>query len=295
MYVAGIDVFLAIIQTRSLNKAAELMHLTQATISYRLKKLEEELAGTLFERSKGIHTVTLTPYGENFVNIAERWSALKQDSEILQTSGPQLKLSVGGSNSLNTYVLPPLYQALSQHSPKIRLQFRTQHSGELYDTLERHEIDVAFVKMKRPSPNIIVELFYVDEMVLIRCATPENRELELVRPSDLKVEHEVYMNWSPSYQTWHDLWWDPFHYARIPVDTAGLIFSLMQNWKQWAILPKSVANSFVKTGRFVIQPLSDPPPARNCYKATPKYPTTTASKGLKVLNKYLENILLSYT
>jgi len=101
MYVAGIDAFLAILQAQNLKKAADFLNLTQATVSYRLKILEQEMGSILIERGKGIQKITLTPFGESFVAIAERWSALKRDTEKLQASGPQLILSIGGSNSLN--------------------------------------------------------------------------------------------------------------------------------------------------------------------------------------------------
>ncbi|TWH47367.1 Transcriptional regulator [Sporomusa sp. KB1] len=38
MYFPGIEAFLAIVRTESISKAAELLHLSQATVSYRLKR-----------------------------------------------------------------------------------------------------------------------------------------------------------------------------------------------------------------------------------------------------------------
>jgi DNA-binding transcriptional LysR family regulator len=290
MYVAGIDAFLAILQAQNLKKAADLLNLTQATVSYRLKILEQEMGSILVERRKGIQKITLTPFGESFVTIAERWSALKRDTEKLQASGPQLILSIGGSNSLNTYVLPPLYQALIQHRPRIQLQFRTQHSVELWDTLERREIDVAFVKMERTVPNITVEPFFIDESVLIRPSTFETSKLEPIHPTDLNCKNEIYWNWGPAFQLWHDRWWDPIRSSYIPVDIAGLIFSLMHDPRQWSVVPKSVAKTFVKSGQFVIQQLLDPPPERVCYKISHKHPKPTIKKSLDILNQYMNLI-----
>lgn len=290
MYVAGIDAFLAIVQTQSLKKASELLNLTHATVSYRLKILEQEMGAVLVERGKGIHKIALTPFGENFVGIAERWSTLKRDTEKLQAIGPQLSLSIGGSNSLNTYVLPPLFRALTQHQPRMRLQFRTQHSVELWDTMERREIDVAFVKLERTVPNIEAEPFFIDRAVLIRPTTPEPGELQPIHPTDLNCEHEIYWNWGPAFQLWHDRWWDPIRSEYIPVDVAGLIFSIMQDPKQWAVVPKSVADTFVKTGQFVIQQLLDPPPERICYKITHKHIKPSAKKSLNILDQYLAEL-----
>ena len=53
MYFSGIEAFLAIVRTESINKAAESLHLSQATVSYRLKTLEQEMGGLLVERRKG--------------------------------------------------------------------------------------------------------------------------------------------------------------------------------------------------------------------------------------------------
>lgn len=290
MYVAGFEAFLAIVQTQSLNKAAEVLNLTQATVSYRLKMLEQEMGAVLVERGKGIQKITLTPFGESFVAIAERWNVLRRDTEKLQASGPQLTLAIGGSNSLNTYVLPPLYRALAQHSPRIRLQFRTQHSVELWDTLERREIDVAFVKMERTVPNIEVEPFFVDETVLIRPANLVVSELPPIHPTQLDAEHEIYFNWGPAFEIWHNRWWDPLRPAYIPVDNAGLIFSLMQDPRQWSVVPKSVADTFVKSGQFEIQKLIDPPPERVCYKIIHKHIRPSAKKSLTILDRYMADI-----
>lgn len=290
MYDAGIEAFLAIVETQNLKKAGELLNLTQATISYRLKTLEQEMGAALIERGKGIHRVTLTSLGENFIPIAERWSVLNRDMEKLQAGGLQLSLSIGGSNSLNTYVLPPLYQALIQHTPKIKLTFRTQHSIELWDTIERRELDVAFVKMERTVPNIAVEPFYVDEAVLIRPSTDGIGILNPIHPSELDNAYEIYWNWGPAFQSWHDRWWDPLRSAHIPVDVAGLIFSLMQDSRQWSVVPKSVADNFVKSGNFIIQRLLDLPPKRICYKITPANRKAHAQKSLDILHKYMANI-----
>jgi DNA-binding transcriptional LysR family regulator len=290
MYVAGIEAFLAIIQTQNLKRAADVLNLTQATVSYRLKILEQEMGAMLVERGKGLQKITLTPFGESFVNIAERWNALERDIEKLQASGPRLTLSIGGSNSLNSYVLPPLYRALTEHTPKIRLQFRTQHSVELWDTLERRELDVAFVKMERTVPNILVEPFFVDEAVLIRPTAPETSELMPIHPAELDCEHEIYWNWGPSFRIWHDRWWDPLRTSYIPVDIAGLIFVLMKNPKQWSVIPKSVADTFVKSGQFVIQRLLDSPPERVCYKITHKNSKPSIKKGLDILGQYMTKL-----
>jgi DNA-binding transcriptional LysR family regulator len=290
MYFLGIEAFLAIVQTGSLRKAADLLHLTQATISYRLKTLEQLMGKTLIERNKGTHTVSLTAAGKKFVGIAERWRVLKLETDALRSDSPELHLAIGGSMSLNRYLLPPVFKALSRHIPELQLQFRTEHSSELYNCVERREIDVAFVKRELAVPNVEIESFYVDEMVLVRPLTPENIETKIVHPQELRCEYELYINstgWGNAYPIWHDRWWGNGGLPRIKIDSTGMIFPMMQDPRQWAIAPKTIASAFMNLGQCVIQQLSDPPPPLVYYKITHACPKPAVSEGLKILNRYL--------
>jgi DNA-binding transcriptional LysR family regulator len=146
--------------------------------------------------------------------------------------------------------------------------------------------------MERTVPNIDVEPFFVDEAVLIRPATHQIGDLQPIHPTELNCEDEIYWNWGPAFQMWHDRWWDPIRAAYIPVDIAGLIFSLMQDHKQWSVVPKSVANTFVQTGQFMIQRLLDLPPERVCYKITHRHIKPSIKKSLDILDQYLTELFM---
>ncbi|HWR06992.1 LysR family transcriptional regulator [Sporomusa sp.] len=287
MDLLGVRAFLAIVQTGTLNKAAEVLNLSQGAISYRLKILEQSIGGRLVERGKGVHRIQLTPLGETFISLAERWNLLQQDIRILQTRGPQSTLAIGVADSLNLYVLPPLYRALGQHSPAISLTIRTQHTNESFKSIEHKEIDIAFVVREIPSPGTTIEPFFAEEMVLLRLADKERQPLEIVDIQSLEPQFELYMNWSTGYQSWHDRWWDPVCPSRIRLDTAGLISILMQDILQWAIVPMSVGNSLRQAGKFVIQRLSEPAPERICYKVKHRYPSQGTAESLRILEQYL--------
>ena len=288
----GIEAFLAIVQTQNLTKAAEILHLTQSAVSYRLKMLEKEMGTTLIERRKGIQSITLTPFGESFVPLAERWRLLNREVEFLQARGPEISLTIGAADSLNVYVLPPLYRAISQQYPALRLKIRTQHTVESYESMERREIYVGFVKMERVVPNIIAQPFYVDEMVLVRRKTEDRNQQEFVAPSELDCRHQLYFNWGPSYQIWHERWWGVYSSSTLQIDSAALIFSLMWDQRQWAIVPKSIAAVLAKPDEFIVQQLSDPPLPRVCYKIVPKYPEPIKVPSITMINQLVELMYL---
>ena len=278
MYFLGMEVFLAIVQGRSLSKAADMLHLSQSTVSYRLKMLEREVGAALVERGKGVATIALTPFGESFAGIAERWLQLQQETEELRLTGPQMQLKLGAADSLNVYVLPALYRELIRLSPQLRLQIRTQHTLESYESVERREIDTAFVKMERKVAALRVEPFLVDAMVLVRRAGTPGTETP-VAPGALERRHELYMSWGSDYDLWHEKMWGDTT-ARIRLDTAGLIFSLLQDIEQWALVPHSIAMAFLASGRFVTQPMTEPAPPRICYCVTHMEPRPAARKGI---------------
>ncbi len=291
MYFLGLQAFLAIVQTKNLSKAAELLYLTPSTISYRLKTLEQDMGVELVERRKGTAHVRLTPSGENFTKLAERWNTLWQETQMFKNDGAQLSLNISAPNSLNMYVLPPLYRALYQHVPRIRFWVHTEHTEESVGSVVRRDMDIAFLVREVPIPaTVLLEPFIEEEMVLLRLATPERESMVCVDMDSLDPEHELYWRWGAAYQRWHDQHWDPAFPRRVRVDMADLIPALMIDPKQWAIAVNSVAQLFAQSGRFVIQKLSDPPQNRICYKLLHKYPAPSTVQSLAILDHYLQEL-----
>ncbi|WP_083273567.1 LysR family transcriptional regulator [Geosporobacter ferrireducens] len=282
----GIEAFLTIVKTRTLTKAADELHLSQSTISYRLKMLEQEIGKKLLVREKGLQEILLTPFGEEFISIAERWMSLQQETEILKRRGNRKSIIIGAADSFNSYILPPLYQKMCQHKPTVNMTILSQHTDESYESVVRRDVDIAFVKKEKIIPNILVEPFYEDEMVVIRLATNYRTPNELISPEKLDSNHEIFMNWGPSYQIWHEKWWETTPGSRIMVDTAALIFSLMYDENQWTIVPKSVANHFMTYKKFVIQKLESSAPSRICYKIRHKHMNNMKLECLEILENY---------
>ena len=167
MNITAIRIFLEIVNTHSLSKAAENLYLSQSTVSHHLKAMEAELHSQLIVRHQGQRTIHLTPKGESFLPLAERWLSLFKDTQALQTSQPHSILSLGCTDSLNTYVLPELYQNLLAHEETLDLAIRTQHSQEIYTLLLNHEIDTGFVITPFAYKNVVTRPLFTEPMVLL--------------------------------------------------------------------------------------------------------------------------------
>ena len=62
--------FVAVAQTKNFSRAAERVHLSQSTVSQQIRRLEDIVGKSLFERDT--RTVTLTRDGEALQNYAAR-------------------------------------------------------------------------------------------------------------------------------------------------------------------------------------------------------------------------------
>ena len=95
--------------SRTLGKAAELLNVTQSTISYNLNELENDMGMILVDRQKGMKSIKLTPAGESFLPLALKWQEVSREIANARTPGSAHSLAVGGSESVNCRLLPPVY------------------------------------------------------------------------------------------------------------------------------------------------------------------------------------------
>jgi DNA-binding transcriptional LysR family regulator len=287
MYDLGLEAFLSVARTRNISRAAAQLNLAQPTISKRLQVLEQKVGATLLERGHGIR---LTPAGEAFVDLAERWASLKQQIETFKFDGPKLALTIGVINSIIYSIFPPLYKILCHHQPRITLRVITSHSADLYDEIERRQVDVAFSLLERTHPMVLAEKCYAEPLVVLRRSDTCHFGT-IIYPHELNPDHELYVKWGNNYQIWHDKWWNPLCGGRSHVATALVIPALLQNSEMWAIVPLSVALNALKSGHFSMFYLSEMPPERTVYKLTHKDPKASTVQSLKLFDQALNTVL----
>ena len=88
MNLCNVETFLCVAGSQTLSDAAAALFVSQSTVSTRIRQLEEELGVVLIRRGKGMRTVELTPQGQAFVSLAERWMALHTETEHFASQRP---------------------------------------------------------------------------------------------------------------------------------------------------------------------------------------------------------------
>lgn len=110
-----LDTFVLAATTLNMTKTANLLFVTQPTISKRIKILENELGYKLFIRMRGKRQLELTVKGEQFLDLAQEWLKIYADMESLKKRN-KTKLSIVSIDSLATSILPKLMISLKYMS-----------------------------------------------------------------------------------------------------------------------------------------------------------------------------------
>ncbi len=164
-----LESFAAVAKARSFSKAADLLFLTQPTISNHVNHLEGEMNTLLINRNN--KRINLTPAGELLLRhvliiLNERDQAL---FELEQYKGEITgTLDIASSSTPERYLLTDLLCSFSARYPNVRFNLMRLDSRQVLDKLLSGEIDFGIVGTQNDSKNqLIFTEIGQDEVVLI--------------------------------------------------------------------------------------------------------------------------------
>lgn len=137
---------LAIAETGSLTKAAELLHVVQPALSRQLKQLEDELGTPLFERNR--FGMVLTLPGRRFVDqVRVSLKGLNQAKADMAAAATNLmgSVAIGMLPGLAAAVAGPLVTSLQRQYPDLKVRIATGFSDFLQEGLEDGKLDICLM------------------------------------------------------------------------------------------------------------------------------------------------------
>lgn len=137
--------FVTIAQTRNISRAAERLLRNQSTVSLQLKRLEEAIGQTLFERSP--RRVVLTAHGEAMLEQATRMLALN-DELVARVNEPQVAgvVRLGVPEDFATTYMPAILGEFAKSHPLVSLEVTCDLTLRLQETFRAGEFDLVLVK-----------------------------------------------------------------------------------------------------------------------------------------------------
>jgi LysR family hydrogen peroxide-inducible transcriptional activator len=168
-----LEYLVAVAELRHFGQAAERCGVSQPALSMQIRKLEETLGLSLFER--GPKAVLVTTKGEvilaqarRVLLEARRLMALAQELDQ-PLSGP---LSVGAIETLGPYLFPHVLRPLRTAFPRLELVLHEGRTYQLVEALRHGALDLVFLSLPVTDPQIATAPLFFEPFVL---AQPTDR------------------------------------------------------------------------------------------------------------------------
>jgi len=174
MNIHQVHIFNIAAKTLSITKTAKKMHLSQPSVSIQIKDLEDSLNVRLFERIN--RRITLTDAGKVFFAYSEKLLNLIDEVNAVMnefSSGDVGKLVLGTSSTVGVYVLPKYLGCFKEMFPKVEISLNILNRQEALEQCVSGEIDFAFLQDPPKHPDLQIEFFMKDELVIV--CSPRHR------------------------------------------------------------------------------------------------------------------------
>jgi LysR family transcriptional regulator, hydrogen peroxide-inducible genes activator len=190
MTLTELRYIVAVARERHFGRAADSCFVSQPTLSVAIKKLEDELNVTLFER--GSTEIGITPIGAQIIEQARK---------VLEEAGRIKELAKGGKNPLvgplrlgviytiGPYLLPHLVPALMKSAPHMPLMLQENFTVKLVELLRNGEIDAAIMALPLPDAGLMLQSLYDEPFVVAVPAGHAWETRKQVSAEELKSEN----------------------------------------------------------------------------------------------------------
>ncbi|MFO7602657.1 MAG: LysR family transcriptional regulator [Gammaproteobacteria bacterium] len=185
--------FLAITAHGSFIEASRQLHLTQSTVSARIKRLEDELGTRLFVRNRSGASITLA--GRRFLEYAKRLvlTADQARDEVGLPERYRASLRIGGRIALWEGFLPQWLGWMRQGARDVVIRSEIGFEEDLMHRLIEGSLDIGLMYTPSHSPGLIVEHLFDETLVLVSSRPDDNGP----------GEDYVYIEWGPGFYAQH--------------------------------------------------------------------------------------------
>ena len=168
MTLTELRYIVAVARERHFGRAAKACHVSQPTLSVAIKKLEDELGVSIFER--GTNEISLSPVGERIVQQAQQTLEAADNIKLValhgknQLAGP---LRIGAIHTIGPYLYPELIPLLRKAAPEMPLVVEENYTSVLTEKLKQGELDVIVIALPYKEQGIVTQPLYDEPFVVL--------------------------------------------------------------------------------------------------------------------------------
>jgi len=159
-------IFKAVADLKSFSKAAQMLFLSQPTVTLQIKKIENYLGMTLFRRHKS--KLELTEEGKvlyQFANkIIEDYMNMEENLKNVRKTSV---LYIGCSSTIGDYLLPKIITKFLSENSEVSIKIFIGNSKEVEDGVLSKIFNIGLVEDNIISNKLDISEFYEDEIILV--------------------------------------------------------------------------------------------------------------------------------
>ena len=161
MHLLDIDqlrTFVAIADTGSFTRAADIVHKTQSAVSMQMKRLEDRVGRAIFERDGRLSK--LTEEGERLLDYARRIVRLNSEC-VASFNEADLtgRVRLGLPDDYADCYLPEILARFSRSNPRAEMTVACEPTPNLLDRIQNGDLDLAIIThVDRRGPSEIVRV-----------------------------------------------------------------------------------------------------------------------------------------
>ena len=168
MTLRQLRTFKTVADLRSFSLAAQRLNLSQPSVSYQVKELEESLGLPLLDRLG--KRVQLTEAGALLYGYARRMLDVLDEAALAVEEIRGIKrgtLRVGASTTVGIYLLPAALGAFKKLHPGLVISLEIGTRARVQEQVLRNELDLAVVGPALNDPELAIIPFLSDELVVV--------------------------------------------------------------------------------------------------------------------------------
>jgi DNA-binding transcriptional LysR family regulator len=227
---------LTLYKYQNITKTAEVLYVSQPSLTYRINQLEKEFGIKIMHR--GRRGIEFTPQGELLVNYAKNMLLeLHKVKETLLSMNDKITgtLRIGTARNFARYNLPTILKSFHTVYPDVDFTVTSTRSSELVNSVYKQEVHIGFIRGDYDWPE---EKYLItqENICIVSKSQIELKELPALR--------RIIYNTDLSLETTIDNWWkETFSKppnVTIQVDNMETCKEMVLNGLGFAILPTIV-------------------------------------------------------
>jgi DNA-binding transcriptional LysR family regulator len=188
MDISQLETFLAVAEEKSFSRAAKRLRRTQPAVSQLVRKLEDEIGESLFDRSSRDGALTdagelLREYAHELLNVRNEARAALVELRQLQRG----RLTIAANEYTSLYLLPVLHDYRRVHT-MVRVTVQRCLASRVPQQVREHSVELGMLSFRPDDPELRSVVVYRDQLAFVVPSDHPLAKAHEVRIRDLGAE-----------------------------------------------------------------------------------------------------------